>query len=68
MEAKKNVYYISLDKRSVSKVSKPDRMEYEVYATPEDIVRLEVLFKANDDEDFVFAVKYLNFKPFAEKK
>lgn len=68
MEVEKNVYYISLDKKSVSKESVADTMEYEVYATPEDIVKFEGLLQSNDDKDFVFALKSIPFKPFAEKE
>lgn len=68
MENKKDYYYISLFKRTVSKVSVPDTVEYEVYATPSDIEKFERLLEDNHDRDFSFAAVNVPFKPFAEKE
>ncbi len=66
MEEIKKTYYISLDERTVSKVSFAGRNEYEVYATPSDIARFEVLFDENHDRDLYYALIDIPFKPFAE--
>lgn len=66
MEEIKKTYYISLDERTVSKVSFADRNEYEVYATPSDIVRFKELLEENDDRESHFALVNIPFKPFSE--
>jgi|SRR5699024_6381455 len=66
MEEKKDYYYISLFKRTVSKVSVPDTVEYEVYAAPSDIEEFKRLLEDNHDRDFSFAAVNVPFKPFAE--
>lgn len=66
MAETKDLYYISLDKRRVSKVSVPDTVEYEVHATPSDIVRFKVLLEENDGRDGSFALFNMPLKPFAE--
>lgn|SRR5699024_508620 len=65
MEEKRKTYYISLDNKTVSKTNTPET-DYEVSATPTEIVKFENLLKENDDNDFVFAAKSIPFKPFAE--
>lgn len=62
----KDSYYISLDKHTVSKVSIPGTVEYEVYATPSDIVRFKELLGENEDRDTSFALVNILFKPFDE--
>lgn len=66
MEEKRKSYFISLDKRTVSEVSVPDTVEYEVIAKPSEIVMFESILRDNDSKDFTFAVKNIPFKPFAE--
>lgn len=66
MEKTKKTYYISLDKRTISKTSFADRDEYEVYTTLSDIARFEVLFDENHERDLYYALVDIPFKPFAE--
>lgn len=66
MEEKKKSYFISLAKRTVSDVSIPDTVEYEVITTPSQIVAFQSLLEENDSKDFIFAAKNIPFKPFAE--
>lgn len=66
MTNKKDYYYISLVKGTVSKVSVPDTVEYEVYATPADIEKLNRLLEENHERDVSFAALNIPFKPFAE--
>ncbi|HLQ82305.1 MAG TPA: hypothetical protein VK121_00470 [Pseudogracilibacillus sp.] len=68
MEEQVKTYYISLDKRTVSEVSVPDTVEYEVRATPSQIVKFENILQDNDAKEFEFAIKNIPFKPFAEKE
>ena len=68
MEEQVKTYYISLDKRTVSEVSVPDTVEYEVRATPSQIVKFENILQDNDAKEFKFATKNIPFKPFAEKE
>lgn len=66
MENKKDYYYISLAKGTISKVSVPDTVEYEVYATSSDIQRFNALLEENHERDISFVTKNVPFKPFAE--
>lgn len=66
MEEKRKTYFISLDKRTVNKVSVPDTVEYEVKATPSEIVGFESILRDIDKNDFTYAAKNIPFKPFAE--
>lgn len=64
MERKK--YFVTVDTEEISKVSIPDdSIEYEIYATPEEVKEIEVLFaeKAKNAKD---AVKFVG-KPFDER-
>lgn len=66
MENKKDYYYISLVKGTVTEMSIPDTAEYEVYATPADIEKITKLLDENHDRDVSFAALNIPFKPFAE--
>lgn len=68
MEEKRKSYFISLSKRTVTNVSVPDADEYEVIATPSQIVGLESLMDDIDKSDYTFMAKNMPFKPFAERE
>ncbi|GIO24573.1 hypothetical protein [Oceanobacillus sp. J11TS1] len=58
-------YFVTVDTEEISEVSLPDDgIEYEIYATPEEVKEIEVLF-ARKDENAKDAVKFVG-KPFDE--
>lgn len=67
MENKKT-YFISFDKETISEVSVPDTVEYEVYVTKEELEEFKSLIRENERRDFWFATRNLLLKPFNEKE
>jgi|GEM_PF-1448901 len=65
MENKKT-YFISLDKKTISEVSVPDTVEYEVYVTKEELEEFKSLIRENEQQEFSFATRNLLLKPFNE--
>lgn len=64
----KQVYYISLDKRTISKVSVPDTTEYAIVVTENELETITSLLEENDKHDFWFAMKNIPLKPFNERE
>ncbi|WP_080875402.1 hypothetical protein [Oceanobacillus timonensis] len=59
-------YYVTVDTEEVSEVSLPENgIEYEIYATQEEVKEIEVLF-ARKDKNAKDAVKFVG-KPFDER-
>ncbi|WP_077604427.1 hypothetical protein [Oceanobacillus sojae] len=62
----RNKYFVTVDTKEVSEVSLPDNgIEYEIYATPEEVKEMEVLF-AEKEKNAKDAVKFVG-KPFDER-
>ncbi|GEN88261.1 hypothetical protein [Oceanobacillus sojae] len=62
----RNKYFVTVDTEEISEVSLPDNgIEYEIYATPEEVKEIEVLF-ARKDKNAKDAVKFVG-KPFDER-
>lgn len=68
MMAERKTYFISLDKQTISEVSVPDTVEYEIYVTDDELEKFKTLIRDNDHRDFWYAMKNIVFKPFAEKE
>jgi len=68
MYMERKAYFISLDKRTIKDVSVPDTTEYEVWITPDELKRFEMLFRESDKNDSWFALVDLPLKPFAEEE
>ncbi|UUI04113.1 hypothetical protein NP439_05350 [Oceanobacillus jeddahense] len=59
-------YYVTVDTEEISEVSLPDNgIEYEIYATPEEVKEIEVLF-TRKEQNAKDAVKFVG-KPFDER-
>ena|SRR5690625_5214192 len=64
----KKTYFISFDKETISEVSVPDTVEYEVYVTKEELEEFKSLIRENEQRNFWFATRNLLLKPFNEKE
>lgn len=62
----KKSYFVSLDKETITEMSIPDTVEYEIRVTQEELEQFNVLLRRNKSENFWFAMRNLVFKPFAE--